>query len=95
MIQLYEDQILRGKDMNTRAELARKVARMWEEQLQDPRETADAWRRGLRMRAGDAEATEGRERAKANMLKKPDPNASQLRRDAVAERSNNAREFPA
>jgi cellulose synthase operon protein C len=75
MVQLYEDQILRGKDMGTRAELARKVARMWEEQLQDPRETADAWRRVLRMLNGDAEAAEGLERAKSNMLKKPDPNA--------------------
>ncbi len=75
MVQLYEDQILRGKDMNARAELARKVARMWEEQLQDPREAADAWRRVLRMRAGDPEATAGLERAKTNMLKKPDPDA--------------------
>ena len=76
MVQLYEDQILRGKDMTARAELARKVARMWEEQLQDPREAADAWRRVLRMKAGDAEATSGLERAKSNMLKKPDPNAT-------------------
>src|SRR5678815_3224774 len=70
MVQLYEDQILRGKDMNARAELARKVARVWEEQLSDAREAADAWRRVLRMRAGDAEATQGLERAKANSLKK-------------------------
>ena len=75
MVQLYEDQILRGKDMNARAELARKVARMWEEQLADPREAADAWRRVLRMKLGDAEATQGLERSKSNMLKKPDPNA--------------------
>ncbi|HEX4352420.1 MAG TPA: hypothetical protein VHZ95_05890, partial [Polyangiales bacterium] len=75
MVQLYEDQILRGKDMQARAELARKVARMWEEQIQDPREAADAWRRVLRMRPGDEEATQGLERAKTNMLKKPDPNA--------------------
>ncbi len=75
MVQLYEDQILRGKDMGTRAELARKVARMWEEQLADPREAADAWRRVLRMKPGDAEATSGLERAKSNMLKKPDPDA--------------------
>jgi tetratricopeptide (TPR) repeat protein len=73
MVQLYEDQILRGKDMHARAELARKVARMWEEQLQDPREAADAWRRVLRMKQGDPEATAGLERAKSNMLKKPDP----------------------
>ena len=43
MVQLYEDQILRGKDANARAELARKVARLWEEKLDDPREAeADA-----------------------------------------------------
>jgi tetratricopeptide (TPR) repeat protein len=75
MVQLYEDQILRGKDMAARAELARKVARMWEEQIQDPREAADAWRRVLRMKPADDEATQGLERAKTNMLKKPDPNA--------------------
>jgi hypothetical protein len=74
MVQLYEDQILRGKDMNARAELARKVARLWEEKLVDPREAADAWRRVLRMKAGDPEATAGLDRAKSNMLKKPDPN---------------------
>jgi tetratricopeptide (TPR) repeat protein len=75
MVQLYEDQILRGKDMTARAELARKVARMWEEQLADPREAADAWRRVLRMKQGDTEATAGLERAKSNMLKKPEPGA--------------------
>ena len=76
MVQLYEDQILRGKDAGSRAELARKVARLWEEKLDDPREAADAWRRVLRMKSGDPEATEGLERAKANMLKKksePEP----------------------
>ncbi len=71
MVQLYEDQILRGKDPAARAELARKVARLWEEKLGDPREAADAWRRVLRMKAQDPEATEGLERAKANMLKRP------------------------
>jgi len=71
MVQLYEDQILRGKDPGSRAELARKVARLWEEKLGDPREAADAWRRVLRMKAGDPEATEGLDRAKANMLKRP------------------------
>lgn len=73
LVQVYEDQILRGKDLSARAELARKVARMWEEQLADARETADAWRRVLRMKAGDEEATQGLERAKANALKRPDP----------------------
>ncbi len=72
MVQLYEDQILRGKDPAARAEIARLVARLWEERLQDPRETADAWRRVLRMKAGDEEAQEGLQRAKSNMLKKPD-----------------------
>ncbi|MBX3209257.1 MAG: tetratricopeptide repeat protein [Labilithrix sp.] len=72
LVQLYEDQILRGKDMNARAELARKVARIWEEQLADGREAADAWRRVLRMRAGDTEATQGLERSKTNQLKKPE-----------------------
>lgn len=78
LVQLYEDQILRGKDMNARAELARKVARIWEEQLGDGREAADAWRRVLRLKAGDAEATGGLERTKANQLKKPegDPKAA-------------------
>jgi tetratricopeptide (TPR) repeat protein len=71
MVQLYEDQILRGKDPNARAELARKVARLWEEKLDDPREAADAWRRVLRMKAGDPEATEGLERAKQGMLTRP------------------------
>ncbi len=73
MVRLFEDQILRGKDLGARAELARKVARMWEEQLVDPREAADAWRRVLRMKQGDPEATEGLERAKSNMLKTLDP----------------------
>jgi cellulose synthase operon protein C len=71
MVQLFEDQILRGKDPGSRAELARKVARLWEEKLDDPREAADAWRRVLRMKAADPEATEGLERAKQAMLKRP------------------------
>jgi hypothetical protein len=73
LVQVYEDQILRGKDMSVRAELARKVARISEEQLADAREAADAWRRVLRMKQGDTEATAGLERAKTNALKKPDP----------------------
>ena len=72
LVQLYEDQILRGKDMNARAELARKVARIWEEQLADGREAADAWRRVMRMKAGDTEATQGLERSKSGALKKPE-----------------------
>lgn len=73
MIQLYEDQILRGRDPALRAELARKVARIWEEDLADAREAADAWRRVLRMKAGDAEATAGLDRAKSGKLKRPAP----------------------
>jgi cellulose synthase operon protein C len=73
MIELYEDQILRGREPHVRAELARKVARIWEEQIGDGREAADAWRRVLRMKAGDKEATAGLERCKTGKLKKPPP----------------------
>ncbi len=73
MIQLYEDQILRGRDPAQRAELARKVARLWEEELGDAREAADAWRRVLRMKAGDPEATAGLDRAKSGKLKRAPP----------------------
>jgi cellulose synthase operon protein C len=69
MVHVLEDQILRGKDPQARAELARKVARLWEEQLKDPREAADAWRRVLRMKPGDPDAQAGLERAKSDMLK--------------------------
>ena len=60
----------RGKDPTVRTDLARTVARLWEERLVDAREAADAWRRVLRMKAGDPEATEGLDRAKSNMLKR-------------------------
>lgn len=70
MVQLLEDQILRGKEPSVRTDLARKVARLWEEKLGDAREAADAWRRVLRMKSGDPEATQGLERAKSNMLKR-------------------------
>ena len=73
MIELYEDQILRGREPHVRAELARKVARIWEEQIGDARETADAWRRVLRMKAGDKEAQAGLDRAKSGKLKMPPP----------------------
>jgi hypothetical protein len=73
MVHVLEDQILRGKDPHARAELARKVARLWEEQLKDPREAADAWRRVLRMKPGDADAQAGLERAKTAMLTQPKP----------------------
>ncbi len=75
-VQLYEDQILRGKEVHDRADLARRVAGMWENELADPREAADAWRRVLRMKPGDAEAVAGLERAKANMLRRPAPAVS-------------------
>ncbi|WP_438002606.1 hypothetical protein WME89_26935 [Sorangium sp. So ce321] len=73
MILLYEDQILRGRDPAQRAELARKVARIWEEELGEGREAADAWRRVLRMKAGDPDATAGLERAKSGNLKRTPP----------------------
>jgi tetratricopeptide (TPR) repeat protein len=73
MVHVLEDQILRGKDPQARAELARKVARLWEEQLKDPREAADAWRRVLRMKPGDLDAQAGLERAKTGMLSQPKP----------------------
>ncbi len=68
MIQVYEDQILRGRDPGQRAELARRVAKLWEEELGDAREAADAWRRVLRMKANDPDATAGLERAKSGKL---------------------------
>ena len=68
IVQLYEDQILRGKEPTARAELARKVALLWDGELADPREAADAWRRVLRMKPNDEEAKEGLARAKAIML---------------------------
>lgn len=84
MVQLFEDQILRGKDPAFRAELARKVARTWEEQLGDAREAADAWRRVLRLKPGDVEATEGLDRAKSNMLRRPTSSAPESRESAPA-----------
>jgi hypothetical protein len=69
LVQLLEDQILRSKDQAVRADLARQIAHIWEEKLGEPREAADAWRRVLRLKAGDPEATEGLDRAKRNKLK--------------------------
>lgn len=76
MVQLYEDQILRGKEPSARAELARKVALLWEQELDEPREAADAWRRVLRMKANDEEAKEGLARAKASMLSRTEPGSA-------------------
>jgi hypothetical protein len=84
MIQLYEDQILRSKDQGARAELGRKVARIWESELADAREAADAWRRVLRLRPGDEEATAGLERAKSQMLQKRDAAPPSTLRASVA-----------
>jgi tetratricopeptide (TPR) repeat protein len=78
VVQLYEDQILRGKDVHARVDLARQIARIWEEEMVDPREAADAWRRVLRMKPGDPDATAGLERAKANMLRKADRPSEKL-----------------
>lgn len=69
LVQLYEDQILRGRDQAARADLAKRVALLWQDTLEEPREAADAWRRVLRMNSGDAEAKEGLERAKKGMRK--------------------------
>jgi hypothetical protein len=89
MVQVLEDQILRGKDPAARAELARRVAVLWEERLADAREAADAWRRVLRMKPGDADAQSGLERAKGNMLRKaPDGPAPVVASPPVAKPSN-------
>lgn len=95
MVALYEDQILRGKDPNSRAEVARKVARLWEERLCDSREAADAWRRVLRMKPADPEAKDGLERAKSNMLKKPDGEAGAPPPQAPPQRAPSAPEAEA
>jgi tetratricopeptide (TPR) repeat protein len=70
LVSLYEDQIIRTKDPATRADLARRVAHMWETELADAREAADAWRRVLRLNPKDAEAMAGLERMKAAMLRR-------------------------
>ena len=68
LVHLLEDQILRSKDQNMRADLARQIARLWEERLGEAREAADAWRRVLRLKPQDPEATAGLDRAKRNKL---------------------------
>ncbi len=69
LVQLYEDQILRGRDQAARADLARKVALLWQDVLDEPREAADAWRRVLRMNSGDQQAKDGLSQAKQAMRK--------------------------
>ncbi len=80
LVQLYENQILRGRDPNARAELARRVALIWRDKLKDARETADAWRRVLRMKPGDSEAKEGLTIAKRAMPFRRSPAAAGGRR---------------
>ena len=70
LVSLYEDQILRTKDPGVRADLARRVAHMWETELVDAREAADAWRRVMRLNPRDAEAVAGLERMKSAMLRR-------------------------
>jgi tetratricopeptide (TPR) repeat protein len=84
LVQLYENQILRGRDPNARAELARRVALIWRDKLKDARETADAWRRVLRMKPGDSEAKEGIALAKRAMpfRRTPAPAQGQRRRSS-------------
>lgn len=78
MVKLYEDQILRSRDQALRAELARTVAKLWQNKLNDPRETADAWRRVLRFNAADEEAKQGLAKAKAEMLQARPAEASAM-----------------
>jgi len=85
LVQLYENQILRGRDPNARAELARRVALIWRDKLKDARETADAWRRVLRMKPGDSEAKEGVMLAKRAMPFRRSPAAAGPRRRSGAQ----------
>ena len=87
LVQLYENQILRGRDPNARAELARRVALIWRDKLKDARETADAWRRVLRMKPGDSEAKEGVMLAKRAMPYRRSPPTTGPRRRAGAQGS--------
>jgi tetratricopeptide (TPR) repeat protein len=84
LVQLYENQILRGRDPNARAELARRVALIWRDKLKDARETADAWRRVLRMKPGDSEAKEGVMLAKRAMPYRRSPAGAGPRRRSSA-----------
>lgn len=84
LVHLYEDRILRSRDALLRAELARKVAVLWQEELKNPRETADAWRRVLRLNPSDLEAKENLERAKLEMRK---ITAADLAKSEEAERA--------
>ncbi len=69
IVALLEDQILRNRDKELRAQLSRRVAKLWQGELDDPREAADAWRRVLRLAPGDEEAKEGLAQAKEAMLR--------------------------
>jgi tetratricopeptide (TPR) repeat protein len=78
IVTLLEDQILRSRDKEHRANLSRRVARLWESELNDPREAADAWRRVLRLTKDDEEAKAGLARAKDSMLSARRDAAEQL-----------------
>lgn len=84
LVHLYEDRILRSRDALLRGELARKVAVLWQEELKNPRETADAWRRVLRLNPSDLEAKENLDRAKLEMRK---ITAADLAKSEEAERA--------
>lgn len=84
LVHLYEDRILRSRDALLRTELSRKVAVLWQEELKNPRETADAWRRVLRLTPSDLEAKENLERAKLEMRK---VTAADLAKSEEAERA--------
>ncbi|MDX2054120.1 MAG: hypothetical protein SFV15_17100 [Polyangiaceae bacterium] len=88
LVKLYEDLILRCKDKELRAELSRKVAKLWGGELGDPREAADAWRRVLRLVPNDPEATRGLDNAKRGMLNAPAVEDAEETPDADAGRDN-------
>lgn len=71
LVSTYEDRLLRERDVAARQEYARLVARLWTEDLKDPREAADAWRRLLRLAPGDAEAQSGLELARNTVVGNP------------------------
>lgn len=68
LVNLYEDQIVRTRDSDEqRADLARLVAQLWSNELDNPREAAEAWRRVLRLCPDDTEAKAGFEKARERM----------------------------
>jgi hypothetical protein len=63
------------------------VALIWRDKLKDARETADAWRRVLRMKPGDSEAKEGVTLAKRAMPYRRSPATTGPRRRPGAQGS--------